>query len=92
MYVRITRGQGDPARIEETIRLVPDVSAALRQLPGCQGVQVAVDRATGTSVAVSTFDTAEHARFDRATLGEAIARLEAAGWRGEAPEVYEVVS
>ena len=91
MYVRITRGQGDPATIEETVRLVPDVSAVIRQLPGCQGVQVGVDRATGKSVAVSTFDTLEHARFARETLGEPIARLVAAGWQGEAPDIYEVV-
>ena len=91
MYIRITRGQSDPARIEETVRLVPDVSAALRQLPGCQGVQVGVDRATGRSVAVSTFDTLEHAQFARERLGEPIARLVAAGWQGEAPDIYEVV-
>ncbi|MBA2276764.1 MAG: hypothetical protein H0W06_03290 [Chloroflexia bacterium] len=91
MYVRITRGQGDPARIEETIRLVPDVSAALRELPGCQSVQVGVDRATGKSVAVSTFDTLEHAQFARERLGEPITRLVAAGWQGEAPEIYEIV-
>jgi len=91
MYVRITRGQGDPARIEETIRLVPDVSAALRELPGCQSVQVGVERATGKSVAVSTFDTLEHAQFARERLGEPITRLVAAGWQGEAPDFYEVV-
>jgi hypothetical protein len=91
MYVRVTRGQGDPARVEETIRLVPDVSAALRQLPGCRGVQVGVDRATGKSVAVSTFDTLQQARFARESLGDPIARLVAAGWQGEAPEIYEVV-
>ncbi len=91
MHVRVTRGQGDPARIEETVRLVPEVSAALRRLPGCRGVQVGVDRATGKSVAVSTFDTREHAAFARERLGEPIARLVAAGWRGEEPEIYEVV-
>jgi len=92
MYVRITRGQGDPAKIEETIRLVPDLSAAVRALPGCHGVQVAVDRATGKAVAVSTFDTLEHAQFARERLGDAITRLVAAGWQGEAPEFYEVVA
>lgn len=85
----MTRGQGDPARIDETTRLVPAISAALRKLPGCQGVQVGVDRATGKSVAVSTFDTLAHAQFPRESLGEALADLQAAGWRPEAPEIYE---
>ena len=91
MYLRVTPGQNDPAKADEMIRLVPEISAAIRQLPGCQGVQVAVDRATGRSVAVSTFDTREHAAFSRETIGEPLRRLVAAGWQGEEPQIYEVV-
>jgi hypothetical protein len=65
MYVRITWGQGDSAKIDDTVRLVPALSAALQRLPGCQDVQIAVDR--------------------RERLGEPLARLEAASWRGEPP-------
>ena len=91
MYVRVTRGHGDPGKLDETLRLVPDVGAAIRQLPGCQGVQVGFDRVSGRTVAVSTFDTLEQAQFTRESLGEPLARLAAAGWQGEAPEIYEVV-
>lgn len=91
MYVRITRGQNDPAKVDETIDLVPDISDAIRSLPGCQGVQIAIDRTTGKSVSISTFDTQTHAQFSRETLGEPLARLVATGWQPEPPEFYEVV-
>lgn len=91
MYIRVTRGQSDPANIDETIALVADISAAIRGLPGCQGVQIAVDRLTGKSVAISTYDTLEHALFSRDTLGVPLARLLATGWQPEPPEIYEIV-
>jgi quinol monooxygenase YgiN len=90
MYIRVTRSQSDPANIDETTALVADIRAAIRDLPGCQGVQIAVDRLTGKSVAISTYDTPEHARFSRDTLGVPLARLVATGWQPDPPAIYEV--
>ena len=89
MYVRTTQGHTDPAKYDEVSRLVPDVRAAIQQLPGCQGVQGGVDRATGDTVSVSTFDTLEHAQFSRDSIGEPLSRLVAAGWQGDTPQIYE---
>jgi len=89
MYLRVTRGRVDPAKSEEAIRLVPAIMAAIQQLPGCRGAQSGVDRATGNSISISTFETLDQAQFSRDRLSEAIAPLLALGWQGEAPEIYE---
>ena len=59
MYLRLTHGRFDPAKYDEVMRLVPDLVAAIRQLPGCQGVQVGIDRDAGRTISVSTLDTLE---------------------------------
>ena len=89
MYLRVTRGHIDPAKSEEAIGLVPALIAAIKQLPGCQDVQTGVDRATGKSISIGSFDTLEQAQFSREGLGDAMAQLIALGWQGEAPEFYE---
>ena len=91
MYLRVTRGRWDPAKHDELVRLVPAALAAIRKLPGCQDARNGVERSTGRTVSVSTFDTLEHAQFSRESLGEPLARLQAAGWQGEAPEIYETL-
>jgi hypothetical protein len=91
MYLRISRGRWDPAHHDELARLVPEVFAAIQRLPGCQDVRTGVERNTGRTVTVSSFDTLEHAQFSRDSIGESLARLQAAGWQGEAPEIYETL-
>jgi hypothetical protein len=68
---------------------IPAVIAAVRQLPGNQGIQTGIDRVSGKTFSVSTFDTLEHAQFQRASLGAVFAALQAAGWQPEAPEIYK---
>ena len=92
MYLRSTRGHFDPTKSGEAAALLPDIVAAIQQLPGCQGVQAGIDPATGGTLSVSSFDTQEHAQFTRESLGEAFTRLQALGWKGEAPEFYETVA
>jgi hypothetical protein len=89
MYLRLTRGRFDPARYDEVIAAVPDITAAIRALPGVQDVRIGIDRATGRTLSLSTFDTQGHARFARERLGAAIDRMLALGWQPEAPELYE---
>jgi hypothetical protein len=91
MYLRVSHGRWDPAKHDELTRLVPEVRAAIQRLPGCQDVRSGVERSTGRTVSVSSFDTLEHAQFSRDSLGEPLARLQAAGWQGEAPEIYETL-
>jgi len=89
-YLRISRAQFDPAKADEVARLMPDLASANRQLPGLQHFHGGLDRDNGRAVAVGLFDSAAHAGYERATLGDIIPRLHAAGMRIEAPEIYEV--
>ena len=95
MYLRVTRGRFDPARFDEVMAVVPAIMAGLRQLPGCRDARAGFDRAAGTTLSVSTFDTLANAQFSRDAigggLGEALARLRDTGAQLEPPEFYEVV-
>jgi hypothetical protein len=90
-YLRLTRGRFDPAAYEEVVRLTGEIAAATEQLPGYRSQHHGVDRGGGTLVAVSLWDSAEHARFSREALGPAHAAAVAAGVWLEPPEVYPVV-
>jgi hypothetical protein len=92
MYLRITRGQADTANIEAVTQAVPAVLAAIRALPGCLDARSGIDRDSGRSVAVTSWDTLEHAQFVREQLGAPLERLVAAGWQAEPPEIYEVIA
>lgn len=91
MYLRKTHGHLDPARIDEAIGLIPDTMIAVQQQPGCQSAETGVDRTTGETISVSSFDTQEHAQFPRESLGDALTRMQALGWQGEAPKIYESI-
>ena len=88
MYLRVTRGRVDPGKSDEATRLVPAIQAAIQQLPGCQHVQTGVDRATGKSIAISSFETLD--QFSRDRPSDTIAPLLALGWQGDGPEIYEI--
>jgi hypothetical protein len=89
MYLRLTRGRFDPARYEDVLRHVPDITAALRALPGVRDVRVGIDRTSGRTLSLTSFDTLEHAQFSRDRLGSVLQPLQALGWEAEAPEIYE---
>jgi hypothetical protein len=90
-YLRLTRGRFPPAAAAELGGLAQALAAAMRRLPGHRSYRAAVDRAAGTLVVVSTWDSAEHARFSRDALGDALTRGQALGIQLEPPELYEVV-
>ena len=91
MHLRLTRGRFDPARYDESVALSREVGDALARLPGFRTYHGGGDRATGAIVAVSTWDTEEHARFSRDVLGDVVARLLVTDARLEPAEIYEVV-
>jgi hypothetical protein len=92
MWMRVTRGRVDPAKVDEAIRVGQDVAAAVKRLPGFQSHVSGRDRATGQSIAVSTWDTEEQARFSPDALGDVVSKLRALGVQIEAPEILEVTS
>ena len=91
-YLRLTRGRFDPAAYEEVVRLTGEIAAATEQLPGYRSQHHGIDRSGGTLMAVSLWDSAEHARHSREALGPAHAAAVAAGVWLEPPEVFAVVS
>jgi hypothetical protein len=65
MYMRVGRGRIDAAKLDADSALVQDITEAFRQLPGYDdgSFVLGLDRATGQSINVSTYDTEEHARW-----------------------------
>ena len=71
MYLRLTRGRFDPARDDDVVPHVPNITAALQALPGVQDVRIEIGRTTGRTLSLTSFDTQEHAQFSRDRLGPA---------------------
>lgn len=95
MYLRITRGRFDPARVDDLMPLTREVDAAVQAMPGCQSVHSAVDRAGGRLAVVSRWDTLEQASFTRETdarTADVVSRVLALGAQVEPPEIYEIVT
>ena len=92
MYLRITRGRIDPTRYDELTTFYEDLLTALRRQPGFQSSSFGADRTNGTVVALSFWDTKEHAQLDRAALGDVISRTQALGLQLDPAEIYEVVT
>jgi len=60
MYVRITRVQSPPDRLDDIVRYFKeDAVPAVRQLSGYEGAVLAVDRASGDGQAVTFWDSLE---------------------------------
>ncbi len=90
MYVRVTRGRFNPDT-EADVQLVSDeVAAAARRLPGFQTYQGGLDRGAGRLVAITTWDTAEHATALRNAIPETVARLLGLGVQLEPAEIYQI--
>jgi hypothetical protein len=90
MWMRVSHGRVDPSKVDEAVKLGPDIAAAVKRLPGYQSYTMGGDRSTGRSVSVSTWDTEEHARFSPDALGEVVSKLRALGAQIDPPEILEV--
>ena len=95
MYVRTSRARCDPSKCDEVLASAQRVNPVLSQLPGFQSSYWGVDRVSGALMAVSTWDTREHAGFSREALlsaGPAATSMQSAGAQMEPPEIYEVAA
>ncbi len=93
MYIRVTRGHLDPTRYDELVGMNQDIITAITALPGCQSAQNGGDRTSGSTIALTTWDTEEHARLSRDTaLAAIMPRLQAIGLHLDPPEIYESIS
>ena len=60
MYARSTSLTADPARMDDGIRMVRDeIMPALQSMPGCLGLSMLCDRASGRCIITSSWDSAE---------------------------------
>jgi hypothetical protein len=61
-YMRVVIQQIAPARVSEVMKLMDEVAKpALEKVPGCQSYVLSGDVASGAAVAVSVWETLEHA-------------------------------
>ncbi len=95
MYMRVTRGRWpDPATLDTEAgrQVLQDQIAAVTRLPGNQSYVTGLDGASGWAIAVSTWDTEEHARFSLDAVGDVPSRLQALGLQLEPSEFFEVTT
>jgi hypothetical protein len=93
MYMRVVRGRLDPSKLSDQAgQLGQDLAAAIRRQPGFQSSLGGVDRASGQSIVVSTWDTEEHARYSPDVLGDVITKLRDLGLQADPPEIFEVTT
>ena len=92
MFLRITRGSYLPETEADVRQIVEELMIpALRGLPGFQHYYGGVNRSTGALVAVSVWDTEEHANFPREALAGTVPALVGKGVRLELAEIYDVL-
>ena len=67
MYVRINRGSFDTVKAQDVIETLrkseEQLAPALKQLPGLHNYQTGIDAEHGTMIAISVWDTVEHAQL-----------------------------
>jgi hypothetical protein len=79
--------------LDESLPVVLEAAEAIRRLPGNQSLVIVRDRTTGEGFAVSTWDTEEHASYDRdVALSGFPARLQAVGVQLDPTQVLEVIA
>ena len=94
MYVRVSRGQYDPQTMsdEQLTTFTEGVAAAVKTQPGFVSYQSGLDRQAGNLVAISTWQDADSANFNREALGSIISEAIQAGSRLERQTIYDVTS
>ena len=102
MYIRVTRSQCIPSQCDEVLAVAERTNPALQRLPGFRSSYWGVDRSTGAMIAISVWDTQEHAEFSREALISAATadgagpaaerRIAYDGYSMESPHVFELAA
>jgi hypothetical protein len=89
-YMRVTQATFDPAKAQEYARIQREVGAVMQRQPGVQRFQSGLDAEGGRAIAITTFDTREHASFDRQQLGDVVNQVQAMGAQLSPAAIFEV--
>jgi heme-degrading monooxygenase HmoA len=88
MYARSSTVQGDPRNVDAGIAHIRDVvMPAMTTMPGCMGLSMLVERATGRSIITSSWDSEESMHASESAVHDLRAR--AGDVMGARPEVAE---
>ncbi|WP_136697341.1 hypothetical protein [Geodermatophilus dictyosporus] len=77
---------------EQLTTFTEGVAAAVKTRPGFVSYQSGLDRQAGNLVAISTWQDADSANFNRDALGSIISEAIQAGIRLKPPMIYEVTA
>jgi hypothetical protein len=89
MYIRVTRAQLDPAKLDEFVPIDREIASIIKTLPGFLSFMRGTDRSSGKIIAINTWGTAEQAAVSRDASGDVLGRLLAIGTQMDPPEIYE---
>lgn len=87
MYARSTTIRGRPESVDDAIAFCREVLPTCRELPGCRGLSMIADRASGRCIATTSWDSIESMRATSTQLQPI--RERAAAILGGSPEVME---
>jgi quinol monooxygenase YgiN len=93
MHVRVTKVQLQPDKLDEAIRIYQEsVVPAAKQQPGFRSTQLLTDRASGTGMAVTAWDTEANMQASEASgyYQEQIAKFAPLLTAPPVREMYEV--
>ncbi|MFC8800494.1 hypothetical protein ACFT2C_22410 [Promicromonospora sp. NPDC057138] len=90
MYVRTSEVRGDPAKIDDGLRLVrEEVFPAVTTMDGCAGMSLLVDRETGRCIATTSWQTEDAMRMSADTVRPLRDRAEMALGSTSGSEVHQ---
>lgn len=91
MYIRVTTVTYDPAREEEVLKLIDDsLIPRFQEISGFQSYSGGTNGETGRGVAISVWDSMDHAAELREVLGGLIQDFERVGVGFEPAQLFEL--
>jgi heme-degrading monooxygenase HmoA len=93
VFARVTRIQGTPDHIDETVKRIEESTPQVQQLAGLQRAMLLVDRQAGEALTVTFWDTREHMEAARPAARQILVGVAGSLGGGlSEPRVYEVAS
>jgi len=94
MHIRVTPGQIQPAKVQESLTVMRELFAAYREGVGFRQGYVAIDEGSGEGMVVTLWDSEERALAATRRTGPLLAKLgplTVAGQTPVPPRAYEIL-